>query len=201
MKSALNLIGWMRYGLVVCVGVFLVSCAADRLPTAVEITSAKAHGTEGDMETQVFNGVNRYRASQSKGVLKRHPGLDQLARHHSQRMLGDVKLSHRGYNNRVQLAEYHLKVEDLRENVFYARGFEEGNLPGMTVQGWIDSPGHRINLDANTKYCGVGVAKGEDGRYYATQLSASPLDISSTYHEGMPRSYSNIYGIGAGPDW
>lgn len=153
------------------------------------------------MEARVFDGVNRYRATQSKGVLKRHPGLDQLARHHSQRMLEDSKLSHRGYNNRVQMAEYYLKVVDLRENVFYARGFEEGELPAMTVQGWIDSPGHRMNMLANTKYCGIGVAKGEDGRFYATQLCAKPEDIRSSYHEGMPRSYSNTYGVGAGPAW
>lgn len=188
-------------GLVLGVGLCLVSCGSGELPTATQLSQAVPHGSEGGVEAQVMAGINRYRASQSRGVLKRHAGLDALARHHAQQMLREGKMSHKNYHHRLGMAEHYLKVEDLRENVFYARGVGESQLAARTVQGWIESPGHRRNLLANTMYCGVGVAKGEDGQYYATQLSGKPGSVGSFYKEGMPKSFSNTYGMGMGVDW
>ena len=202
MKLALNKIVWIARGLVIGAGIFLVSCGTGELPTATELSAAVPHGSEGGLEARVMKEVNNYRASQSKGVFKRHPGLDSLARYHSQKMLVAKKLSHKNYHHRLGMAEYYLKVEDLRENVFYARGIGEADLPTRTLQGWIESPGHRRNLLANTMYCGIGVAKGEDGRFYATQLSATPMSVESFYREGMPNTYSNVYGVAGGAvDW
>ena len=188
-------------GVVFGAGLCLVSCGTGELPTATELSAAVPHGSEGGVEGQVMAGINRYRAAQSKGVLKRHPGLDSLARHHAQRMLQEGKMSHKNYHHRLGMAEHYLKVVDLRENVFYSHGIGESQLAARTVQGWIESPGHRRNLLANTMYCGVGVAKGADGRYYAAQLSGKPASVESFYREGLPKSYSNVYGVGMGPDW
>lgn len=168
------------------------------MPTATEISSVVPSGTDASLEGRVMAEVNRIRVSKNKGVLKRHAGLDKLARHHSQRMLRDGKLSHKGYHHRAGLAEHRLQVDDLRENVFYSRGIGGAELPARTVQGWWDSKAHRLNLLANTHYCGIGVAQDDEGRYYATQLLAKPLNVKSFYHEGMPKSYSNVYGVGSG---
>ena len=201
MKAALKRLVWMVRGSVLVVGCALVSCGG-ALPTATEISSVVASGRDSSLEGRLMAEVNRVRSSRNKGVLVRHAGLDKLARHHSQRMLREGKLHHDGYHHRLGMAEYHLQVADLRENVFYARGISEADLPARTVKGWYTSKGHRMNLLANAHYCGIGVAQGADGRYYATQLVGKPLNVRSFYREGMPRSYSNIFGVGAGgADW
>ena len=201
MNSGLNKLRGLAGGLVLGAALCLVSCGTGELPTATQLSAAVPHGSEGGVEAQVLAGINRYRASQSRGVLKRHAGLDRLARHHAQQMLREGKMSHKNYHHRLGMAEHYLKVADLRENVFHSWGVGESQQASRTVQGWIESPGHRRNLLANTMYCGVGVAKGPDGQFYATQLSGKPMNVHSFYREGMPKSYSNIYGVGMGPDW
>ncbi len=39
--------------------------------------------------------------------------------------------------------------------------------------GWIQSPGHRKNLLANSVWCGIGVYRNSEGAFYLTHLFAS----------------------------
>ena len=59
-----------------------------------------------------------------------------------------------------------------------------------------------MNLLVNTHFCGVGVARDGEGRFYATQLVGKPGGVRSFYRAGMPKSYSNVFGVGTGgADW
>ena len=47
----------------------------------------------------------------------------------------------------------------------------QGMPPAATaVKGWIESPGHRKNLESDHSHCGIGVYQTDDGRYFLTQL-------------------------------
>jgi len=43
---------------------------------------------------------------------------------------------------------------------------------GVAVSGWLNSTGHRNNIEGNYDLTGVGVAKSSDGKYYLTQMFA-----------------------------
>ena len=36
------------------------------------------------------------------------------------------------------------------------------------VEGWLNSKGHRENIEGNSTYTGIGLAKASDGRIYFT---------------------------------
>ena len=56
------------------------------------------------------------------------------------------------------------------ENVATNQGFPD---PAETaVQGWLDSPPHRENIEGDFNLAGVGIAENADGLFYFTQIFA-----------------------------
>ena len=46
-----------------------------------------------------------------------------------------------------------------------------GYATGETVmEGWLNSPGHKANIEGNFTHIGIAAIKDENGRYYYTQL-------------------------------
>ena len=72
-----------------------------------------------------------------------------------------------GPPERVNLAG--VDFEKLAENIASNRGHKQP--AAHAVEQWLDSPGHRESmLDPEFEKTGVGVAVGEDGVFYFTQL-------------------------------
>ena len=61
-------------------------------------------------------------------------------------------------------------TEGLAENIFSLAGYAWEDVAQVTVEGWMDSPGHRANiLHESYSKEGIGVAEGEFGDIYVTQ--------------------------------
>ena len=159
----------------------IISCGSPPIPTATELTSVVTDGSASAIEDGIAEGINRYRGTRSKRSFQRHAGLDNLARLHAQEMLQAGKMSHDGFHLRTGMAETYYGVGALHENVFWGKGFPKSQLSRVMVDGWVNSPGHRRNLLAPTSSCGVGVALGEDGLFYATQLSGSKVNNGGSF--------------------
>ena len=56
------------------------------------------------------------------------------------------------------------------ENIAYNNSGSDS--ADITVNGWINSPGHCKNLKSSTNVSGIGVFRSEDGLWYYTQLFA-----------------------------
>jgi uncharacterized protein YkwD len=125
------------------------------------------------VEAAVASKINEYRAGQGLRALVRHPGLDALAREHAADMRRSGRMSHAGFAKRGWVAERDLGLPRVAENVMWGKGAHEAGLPDRIVQGWIGSRGHRRNLLAKHEYIGVGVVRGGDGSFWATQLSGT----------------------------
>lgn len=54
------------------------------------------------------------------------------------------------------------------ENVAYNRGYTDP--VAKAVEGWLNSSGHRRNIEGNYNLTGIGVAKNSQGAYYFTQI-------------------------------
>ena len=124
------------------------------------------------LELLLLDGVNEQRLAQSMRALRADKRLREVARAHSETMLAGGFMAHESPNgdlpaDRVRAAGIGFRL--VGENV--ARSLQPmGSVHGM-IQEWMASPTHRANvLTADFQQTAVGVAIGDDGSVYVTQL-------------------------------
>lgn len=122
---------------------------------------------------QVVDLVNAERAQRGLAPLRFDSRLATAAERHAQDQAARRQMSHQGSDGsdagvRIRRAGYVWSA--WAENIAY------GHVsPGSVVNAWMNSSGHRLNILSTTLTdTGVGVAVGPDGRYYWTQVFASP---------------------------
>ena len=127
------------------------------------------------LEAQLYEQVNAVRAQYHLLALARQPEIDGVARAHSGDMAARGYMAHEspeGANPLDRLARGHVDGFSMAaENI----GMTNKQTPAAEiVAAWMHSPVHRVNLLApafNTT--GIGVARGHDGSWIATQLYLS----------------------------
>jgi uncharacterized protein YkwD len=83
-------------------------------------------------------------------------------------MAANRNLSHDGFEQRIDAISQAIPLRSAAENVAFNSGF--ANPDTQAVMGWIDSPGHRENIEGNFDLTGVGITQNTQGEYYFTQL-------------------------------
>jgi len=129
------------------------------------------------VEEAMFRAVNLAREEKGLRPLQEHSLLHQVARHHSEDMATRHFFGHLNPDG-------HDVVDRLRtqgigsftavgENIFTGKKITDP--PQMAIQEWLKSPDHRKNL-LNPSYAagGVGIAQGEQGTIYITQVYLVP---------------------------
>ncbi len=126
----------------------------------------------GAIEQAVHNQVNQYRASLGLAPLSLDSRISSQARAHSQNMAsGAVPFSHDGFSQRVQAIAEVISYDGAAENVAYNQGYSDPAT--QAVQGWLNSTGHRTNIEGGYNLTGIGVAKNSSGEYYFNQVFVS----------------------------
>lgn len=177
--------------LLVGVAGFLSSCASapSQATTRVEMkaeskpskSEAGKATSSGSVEAQLWNQVNSYRASMGLQPLKRHAGLDSLARQHcnylvqhrGQFSVHGKNVSHMGFEGRYAIAKTKYNMSTISENVIFGDKLE-GNTATALLNGWKSSSTHNSNMRQKWELSGLAVVKASDGAYYATQIFAVP---------------------------
>jgi len=150
------------------------------------------------LEKQVHLLTNQYRTQHGLQTLSWDDNLSNIARHHSQDMASRNYFSHdtpegKDPTDRGTSQGYHcqkivgiLIYSGIAENIFqnnvydtvwYTNGIPTSydwntldDLATSTVDGWMDSPGHRENILTKTyDKEGIGVAISSDEKVYITQ--------------------------------
>lgn len=124
-------------------------------------------------ERAAFDLINAKRAENGLKPLTWNDKLGDVARVHSQNMAEFSFFSHRGLDNKLVSDraddEGAGKWRAIGENIAFNRGYKDP--VAKAVELWLDSPSHRRNLlDANWNESAVGIAVGDDGSYYFTQV-------------------------------
>lgn len=125
------------------------------------------------LELAVFTEVNRVRLEHGLAALRSSDLLHRAARGHSEQMVSGNFFAHIDKNGRDVVDRLRVQgMEEFRsagENIYMGRNIS--NLVESVVQGWLQSPGHRKNLlSPNYQETGVGIALGDKGRVYVTQV-------------------------------
>ncbi len=152
----------------VCVLIFS-SCAKDEIAddSALKTADLVDYVTYSAMELEILTAVNDHRISNGLSELKRVDGITFLASDHNTYMIEQKKVSHDNFQKRYFALVNDIGAKAVSENVGY--GYRTGEA---VVKAWINSEGHRKNIEGNFTHFGISVAQDEDGKNYFTNIFA-----------------------------
>lgn len=138
----------------------------------VKTTNVK-YLTTLDLEKNAFALINQRRFEKNLGALQWSDEVAEIARVHSQNMAKHKFFNHRGIDgSMVDDRAFDLGVKNwqaIGENIAFNCGYE--NPVEFAVERWMLSASHRENLlSSRWRESAVGVAVGDDGSYYFTQV-------------------------------
>jgi uncharacterized protein YkwD len=143
--------------------------------------SIPAQSQMNDSERQLFDALNRERASQSLPALQWDDKLAKAARLHANRMAFYNVIEHQLSGEpalEVRLAEAGARFGSIAENIAV------GPNPTVIHAGWMDSPGHRANiLNSNLTAVGIAAVRGRGGLFAVEDFSQSVTVLSLEQQE------------------
>jgi uncharacterized protein YkwD len=156
----------------------LFSVIAGGIPANATVTNNNAVATMAvaDIESQVFQVINKVRTENNLPVLSLANDLTNVARFHSQDMAVKDYFDHvspEGDNLQKRIERGGVRNwMRLAENIATSLGYSDP--VDAAVRGWMKSQHHRDNiLDQKLNQTGIGVAVDAKGRVYLTQLFAT----------------------------
>lgn len=144
------------------------SCSKDTdLPeeTAIKTADLVDYVAYSQMELDILNAVNAHRTEMGLTILKRVDGITFQARDHNKYMIKKNEISHDNFSSRYITLVNEIGAKAVSENVAFGYGTSEGVL-----KGWLNSEGHKKNLEGNHTHFGISVSQDANGRNYFTNI-------------------------------
>jgi uncharacterized protein YkwD len=122
---------------------------------------------EAKLQQSVLDYVNLYRKTKNLAPLKMMPLVTAEALKHSKNMAdGRVDFGHAGFDGRADRLMSQIELSNaIAENVAYGKFSAQ-----EVVNRWIQSPGHRKNIEGKFTLTGVGIIRRADGYLFFTQI-------------------------------
>ena len=114
---------------------------------------------------QILDLANEYRVSIGKEKLIRSIEADKVATLHTNYMIEQGLISHDNFYKRMEELRDLVNAKAVGENVAF--GYASGE---SVMEGWLNSPGHKANIEGDFTHVGISAITDEDGRYYYMQL-------------------------------
>ncbi len=116
---------------------------------------------------EILRGINKYRQMKGLGALVNQADIAKEAYEHSKNMAeGKVPFSHDGFEGRAKrLMKKVPNTNTIAENVAYGKLSSD-----EVIQKWIQSEGHRKNIEGKYGLSGIGVYQRKDGYLFFTQI-------------------------------
>ena len=150
------------YTLLLCISfmLFAVSCSKDDvLENEIELSEAIS------MAEEILQLVNAHRASIDKAPLSFNTLANDLAYEHTLYMIDQNDISHDDFDKRSDRLFEEENANRTGENVAYGqRSAKE------VMDAWLNSSGHRRNIEGDFTHIGIAVVKNSSGTYYFTQI-------------------------------
>lgn len=144
----------------------LISCASDTTnddhlnnADATAIYNYKAD------ELELLNSINQYRVSSELNSLQRIDYLSIKAQQHNNYMIGNGVMSHDNFGQRVANIKQVLNALTVGENLAY-----NYSTPQAALNAWLQSPGHKENIEGDYTHFGISITQDAQGRKYYTNI-------------------------------
>ena len=127
------------------------------------------------LERFVHDLVNDHRTGLGLKPLEYRQELAVIAHVHSLAMATyTTPYGHGGFDDRARRADNFMPAAGFAENVAMLNHRGQGGEAKAVVRGWLQSPGHRENIEGDFSLTGIGISQSWDGTYYFTQLFMRP---------------------------
>jgi len=145
-----------------------IACDHQTLPSGSdkEVTEAASFDKDA-MVHDILSLINEHRRSIGKSPLQLiNQASAEATKHSTDMAFGRTPFGHDGFDDRWDdLTKKMGKLAAMAENVAY------GHIDAkQVVDLWINSAGHRKNLEGNFNFTGIGLAQSQDGTIYFTQI-------------------------------
>ena len=129
------------------------------------VTTNNNNGTpSNNIEAEVHRLINLHRTGIGLPALVWNDIIAEQCRNHSIDMANAQTINHDGFNERINIIGETIPWSWAGENVAYNYSAQS------VVTAWLNSPGHKSNIESNSNLTGVGVAFDEDSVMYFTQI-------------------------------
>jgi uncharacterized protein YkwD len=142
------------------------ACAQKATHTTITYSNSRVIDTKG-MEKEILYYINQYRESIALPALQMISTASEQATQHSIDMANrSVPFGHDGFDERIdnitgKIGFVHASAENVALGKLTAK---------EVVDLWLNSPGHKKNIEGNYALTGIGVAKDTDGVVFYTQI-------------------------------
>ena len=134
----------------------------DNLLTKITLVSSDAHNTN---EAELFEMINNYRTSIGLNEMEFESSTYYYAGIHTNYMIENGITSHDKFSERAENISKRTGAIFVAENV--ARNYDTLEI---AFEAWIDSPGHRKNIEGNYDYSAIRIRPNGNGDLYFTQV-------------------------------
>lgn len=155
---------FLKYLYVVLAIAFITSCSSDDDTDNLNEENSELVN-ELNIVDAILTLVNQNRQNQGLSPLSKNSTAEQLAIDHTKYMISINQINHDDFEQRSGVLNDQENATASAENV--ARFYQDAQ---SVVDGWLNSSGHRNNIEGNYTYTGIAAIKDENGRYYYTQL-------------------------------
>jgi uncharacterized protein YkwD len=152
-------IAFLKYSALFFLIIFsIIGCEDD--PATSNINNGS---TADSVEREVHRLVNLHRTGMGLSALEWNNIIANECRQHSQEMANAHTINHDGFNERINKIGETISWNWAGENVAYNYSAQGA------VTAWLNSPGHKSNIESNSNLTAVGVAY-DGNTIYFTQI-------------------------------
>lgn len=158
-----------------CVMMFVVmfitmnSCSADSAEATDNSTTTQSlvtNYTYNESEIETMKLINDYRVSIGLNVLEKINHISFKCEEHNAYMIANNVVDHNDFTSRSNNIMSVLDAKKVGENVAYNYKTSEA-----AVRAWLDSPGHKENIEGNFTHFGLSVTTdAKTGKKYYTNI-------------------------------
>ncbi len=147
----------------------LSSCSKDSISegenTNLKTADLVDNFAYSEIESEILTAVNNYRKSKGLSELQRVDDITVQAEDHTFYMVEKNVVNHDNFILRYNALVQEIGAKSVSENIAYGYGTAEG-----VVQAWIDSEGHKKNIEGDFSHFGIAVERDANGKNYFTNI-------------------------------
>ncbi len=143
---------------ILLIAIILLSCNSQNPVSTNEVNNLES------LEKEVHQLINLHRASIGLSELNWSEIVAAECRTHSSSLANSGTINHDGFYERIDRIKEKISVSWAGENV--AQNWSTQSA----VTSWLNSPGHKSNIESNSNLTGVGIAFDADSAMYLTQI-------------------------------
>ena len=142
------------------------SCSTEEFPEneANNITLQNAPAAK-TIEIEILELINAHRIELGLNPLNNLNIIKSVAYSHTDYMVSVNQVNHDNFFQRKSSLEQHASATKVSENVAYAFSSAQS-----VVNAWINSEGHRANIEGDFTDFDISAEQNEDGKWYFTNI-------------------------------